>query len=354
IEIKERSMEDMLYELRVMKDKNERLKQRNKRLKEEQLTHIKNLLKSAKEKDREVESIVKVNHEQVEEALLNKFDVKRSEAQSVEEKELEIKKVEEQIEDVRTEIKKRKEYRDNGKLEHAKQILLMKHDLEDMEISHSDIAAHLERSLNIAKEEISSYTDNTLSKQKDIASEKATNSLDKYSRAEILDNRWLKKEVAIHNSGHRDLITTVEELEKRNLDIMSELFDCKIEDLKFTRKFYLACIENAESSDEELEDNEITLAVDGVVSEQTEKPDDLLDNFFLPGEDNLEDSPRLGPMELQLLSLVGTSKPIYKCEEGEDNSLVPANSSVQVRPDNYGDPKNWPITNQMLSSIVSQ
>jgi len=41
-------------------------------------------LKSAKEKDKEVESLVKVNHEQVEEALLNKFDVRRAEEKEVE------------------------------------------------------------------------------------------------------------------------------------------------------------------------------------------------------------------------------------------------------------------------------
>jgi len=47
----------------------------------------------------------------------------------------------------------------------------------------------------------------------------------------------------------------------------------------------LACAE--EESDED-EGDEVTYAADGVLEEQTEKPDDLLDNFFLPGEDNFE------------------------------------------------------------------
>lgn len=42
-------------------------------------------------------------------------------------------------------------------------------------------------------------------------------------------------QVSIHREGHADLSSIVEELEKRNLEIMSEMFDCKVEDLKFTR-----------------------------------------------------------------------------------------------------------------------
>ena len=42
-------------------------------------------------------------------------------------------------------------------------------------------------------------------------------------------------QVSIHRQAHAELNTTVEELEKQNLDIMTELFDCKVEDLKFTR-----------------------------------------------------------------------------------------------------------------------
>ena len=44
--------------------------------------HIKTLLKQAKEKDKEVEQTAEVGHEQVEKALLEKFDIlKREEAE---------------------------------------------------------------------------------------------------------------------------------------------------------------------------------------------------------------------------------------------------------------------------------
>ena len=55
----------------------------NSKLKEEQLLHIKTLLKQVKEKDKEVEQAVDVGHEQVEKALLEKFEVMKREEQDL-------------------------------------------------------------------------------------------------------------------------------------------------------------------------------------------------------------------------------------------------------------------------------
>ena len=57
------------------------------------------------------------------------------------------------------------------------------------------------------------------------------------------------------------------------------------------RKFYLSCIDDDESSDEDnVEDDfeEEVIEAHGVLGEQHEKPDDLLDNYFIPGEDDFE------------------------------------------------------------------
>lgn len=336
IEVKQRNCEDLMYDMQSLQEKNGRLKDRNQRLKEEQLLHIKTLLKQVKEKDKEVEKAVEVGHEQVEAALLEKFDAMKAEEADVQVLNDQMEKKEEEIADVRKNIKRLEDYRDKGAEEHAKQIVLLKQDLKEMQDSHDDIAAHLERSLKIAKDEIETYTESTISKQKDIANE-----------------------VSIHRKGHEELSEIVEELERRNLEIMSEMFDCKVEDLKFTRKFYLSCVDDEESSDEDGGETEEVFASHGVITEQDEKPDDLLDNYFLPGEDDFEDSPRLGPLELQLLSVIGMKKPILphpsNSENGE-NQLVLASDSAGVvsRPENYTSPHNWPITNNMLQTLAIQ
>lgn len=72
-----------MYDLQSLQEKNSRLKDRNQRLKEEQLLHIKTLLKQVKEKDKEVEKAVEVGHEQVEAALVEKFDTMKAEEAEV-------------------------------------------------------------------------------------------------------------------------------------------------------------------------------------------------------------------------------------------------------------------------------
>ena len=51
----------------------------------------------------------------------------------------------------------------------------------------------------------------------------------------MLSKRIVSFQVSIHQRGHEELSEIVEELERRNLEIMSEMFDCRVEDLKFTR-----------------------------------------------------------------------------------------------------------------------
>ena len=59
--------------------------------------------------------------------------------------------------------------------------------------------------------------------------------MDKYSQREVLDNEWLTREVDLHRRDVDDMRKVVEDLEKGNLEIMAELFECKIEDLKVSR-----------------------------------------------------------------------------------------------------------------------
>ena len=59
---------------------------------------------------------------------------------------------------------------------------------------------------------------------------------------------------------------------------------CFPSDICHCRKFYLSCIDDEESSEDEGE----VIASHGVLAEQHEKPDDLLDNYFLLGEDDFE------------------------------------------------------------------
>lgn len=59
--------------------------------------------------------------------------------------------------------------------------------------------------------------------------------LDKESRLEVIDNDWLRKEVDIHKHDADDAALEVEQLEKDNIRIMEELFQCHRDDLKISQ-----------------------------------------------------------------------------------------------------------------------
>ena len=46
---------------------------------------------------------------------------------------------------------------------------------------------------------------------------------------------WLFVQVLIHRRDTEDLRLEVEDIERANLEIMADLFECKIEDLKISR-----------------------------------------------------------------------------------------------------------------------
>ena len=63
-------------------------------------------------------------------------------------------------------------------------------------------------------------------------------------------------------------------------------------------------------------------------------------------------------MELQLLSVIGTRKPVFShpMDMDPDRRELAAlpDSADSSRPGNYTSPRNWPITNTMLQSLAIQ
>lgn len=241
------------------------------------------------------------------------------------------------------------------------------------------LAGHLDSSLEKTRNEIQIYTDETLNQQKHKASEKAINQMDKHSRQEVLDNDWLKREVLIHRRDTQDLTAEVEDIERQNLEVMAELFECKIEDLKISRQFYLTQFGEGENLDEtgilEMDLAQLSIeqspgdqetkgprpksathraVVDKVFSlvtaslQSDEESDassedtDMLDNMYFEEED-WGDYLQLGPLELKLLNVTGQTMPIH----------VPQPPSEEESAAKTCAPDHWPVTQPMLKELVT-
>lgn len=394
IGIIEKKLEDVMYETRGWEEKNKKLTDRNTTLLDEQEVLIKHLLEQAKIADQYFSEEEIKRREDVILCMKDKWDRQRELEREIEGVKKQIASVEEEIRLVQKEVDYCKNYRDVEQHKNKKRINLLEADIEDMEASFQEMKTHLERSNERSKNEISSRTENMLDKQKDLATQKAISKLDKYSQREVLDNEWLTREVNLHRKDTEALREKVEGLEKGNLEIMAELFECKIEDLKISRKFFLTQFEENENLEEtgvlemdlgNLSINDRTASKqmvlydsgdgDGAVYKPVVRPksatqraveekvfslargmtvesdedsdnvsDDteLLDNMFFEEED-WNDYLQLGKVELKLLNVTGQQMPIHI-------PIQPSEAEIQAKQCN---PDTWPVTQPMLKQAAS-
>lgn len=394
IGIIEKKLEDVMYETRGWEEKNKKLTDRNTTLLDEQEVLIKHLLEQAKIADQYFSEEEIKRREDVILCMKDKWDRQRELEREIEGVKKQIDSVEEEIRLVQKEVDYCKNYRDVEQHKNKKRINLLEADIEDMEASFQEMKTHLERSNERSKNEISSRTENMLDKQKDLATQKAISKLDKYSQREVLDNEWLTREVNLHRKDTEALREKVEGLEKGNLEIMAELFECKIEDLKISRKFFLTQFEENENLEETgvlemdlgnlsindrsaskqmvlydsgdgdgavykpvvrpksatqraVEEKVFSLAR-GMTVESDEDSDnvsddtELLDNMFFEEED-WNDYLQLGKVELKLLNVTGQQMPIHV-------PIQPSEAEIQAKQCN---PDTWPVTQPMLKQAAS-
>ncbi|XP_021359396.1 coiled-coil domain-containing protein 83-like isoform X2 [Mizuhopecten yessoensis] len=392
IGIIEKKMEDVMFESRGWEDKNRRHEERNEKLLSEQELLIKHLLKQAKEVEKYFENEEVKTRDDVIMTMKDKWGRQRQKENELTELKKLIAETEGDISREEKEVGLWLAFRDKGDMEEKKQIQLLKDELVDMEVSFGDMKNHLERSQEKATSEINQHTEETVDKQKYLASEKAIGQLDKYSRQEVLDNDWLRREVEIHKAESADLKQEVEDLEKANLFVMADLFECKIEDLKVSRNFFLTQFEdNGENLDNtgilEMDLAQISIndtstdssnlaikeagetiparsgsatqrAVEKKVfsmvappflehdgdssSEDDESVDtELLDNMFFEEED-FSDYLKLGPLEMKLLNVSGVQMPIH----------IPQALSAEEAAAKDCKPDSWPVTQSMLKGVA--
>ncbi|XP_008538405.1 coiled-coil domain-containing protein 83 isoform X3 [Equus przewalskii] len=193
-QIKESAVERYMVQIKKLREKNQKYHERNKRLKDEQGWHLRNLLKELSEA--KSEGLPVVTREEVEDAMKEKWNFERDQEQNLKEQ--------------------------------------YKITLED------------------ARKRIIRETLLQLDQKKEWATENAIKFIDKGSCREIWENDWLKKEIANHKKEVEELENTIYELEEENLVLIEQLFNCRLVDLKIPRRLYLTQAAGLEVPPEEM------------------------------------------------------------------------------------------------------
>ncbi|XP_018892581.4 coiled-coil domain-containing protein 83 isoform X4 [Gorilla gorilla gorilla] len=249
-QIKEDAVERFMFQIKTLRKKNQKYHERNSRLKEEQIWHIRHLLKELSEE--KAEGLPVVTREDVEEAMKEKWKFERDQEKNLRDMHMQISNAEKLFLEKLSEKEYWEEYKNVGSERHAKLITSLQNDINTVKENAEKMSEHYKITLEDTRKKIIKETLLQLDQKKEWATQNAVKLIDKGSYLEIWENDWLKKEVAIHRKEVEELKNAIHELEAENLVLIDQLFNCRLADLKIPRRLYLTQAAGLEVPPEEM------------------------------------------------------------------------------------------------------
>ncbi|KFR02899.1 Coiled-coil domain-containing protein 83, partial [Nipponia nippon] len=173
-----------------------------------------------------------VTRDDVEESLKAKW-------QYVKDKEQLLKDLRSQIEETgqRLSVKQSErdywlEYKNVGSKIQANKIMNLEKDIKEVKDDLHKATEHYRNALEAVKEENDRLVEKHMKLSMEQAPEKAVRCLDKNSRREIEENKWLKEEVKVYQKEVSDLKASIQLLEEENICLVTKLIDSRLQNLR--------------------------------------------------------------------------------------------------------------------------
>ncbi|XP_048454469.1 coiled-coil domain-containing protein 83 [Rhincodon typus] len=237
-QLKEKAMEKCKHKIQQLEEVKAQNLEHNEQLKKEQKEHIRVLVRRAKEQEKELERKEKINNEQVAQAVKEKLELIKQNKQEAQELRNSIKAVEQKIQKEEEVKAYWLEYKNVGSIEHRRIITVRENELVELVKNFREIEDHFHRASARAKEEIDRITKEQMDEKKAMAAENAVGYMGRYSRQQVKENAWLKKELNLYSLEVTNLEQAVQKIEQDNLKVLSQLFDCQISDLNVCRNLF--------------------------------------------------------------------------------------------------------------------
>ncbi|XP_070607737.1 coiled-coil domain-containing protein 83 [Erythrolamprus reginae] len=371
IQIKEDVIDQLLAEIKQLEAENERSKERNQQLKFEQMEHIRALLTALKEQEKELEKVEIVTRDDVEKAMMAKWQYMKDQEKLIRDMRFQIQYVEQKLVQKQTEIDYWTSYKNVGSSEHGNQIQFLEQDIKKLKEDLEEMTEFFRISLEEAKERIDKTTLRQMELKKEWATENAVKHIDKISRREIKEYEWLKEEVEAYRKEVNELEEFVHELENENIYLINKLFERRLQFLKVPRKLFLTQGAGlripGENSDQEEEEDvmsppELVISVEPGSSEERrelEKPsvddfevvylrgmsrDQVLPPLLYEDTNDFKEYKELGPLDVKLMCTVGEKMPIH-----ENMQEMPTKAQLEEKYDPNKPSEH--ITYRMVKSV---
>uniref|UniRef100_D4A891 Coiled-coil domain containing 83 n=1 Tax=Rattus norvegicus TaxID=10116 RepID=D4A891_RAT len=323
-EIKENAVERFTFHIRKLRDKNQKYLERNRRLKEEQNWHLKNLIKELK--DEKLDVVQPITREDVEEAMKEKWKFERDQEAHLKEMRVQISEAEKLFLEKLSEKEYWEEYKNVGSAQHAELILSLQNDIDTVKENAEKMSEQYKVTLEDTRKKIIRETLILLEQRKEWATQ-----------------------IKIHRKEVEELETCIHQLEEENLLLIEQLFNCRLVDLKIPRKLYItqaaglqvtpedeslnlpdantAPEENLQLPSKEESDDRLDLLLGssyGISSPDsqpkktgskegscTEIEDPIVKYLVQEDEQDFKEYVNLGPLALKLMSVQGKKMPIH-------------------------------------------
>ncbi|XP_066507525.1 coiled-coil domain-containing protein 83 isoform X1 [Hoplias malabaricus] len=239
IQVKRKEIEELSGEVSELESKNRKLSELWDQLRDEQLSHIRELQKQAKEQEKKLEQGEVENKEQVEKAQQMNIKLIHNQEQELAElckrsADLQVRVAEQQQE--RQVCLK---YKNTERLKYRQQIQTLQSELKILQKNYEDMSENIKCSFDATVSEIDKKSSQLIDAKKQQATEKAIKHLDKWSCQEIKENDCLKRVLAIYRKEVSILDATVTSLEQENLKLLKQLFEERLSDLQTSRNGFL-------------------------------------------------------------------------------------------------------------------
>ncbi|KAF5927077.1 hypothetical protein HPG69_018344 [Diceros bicornis minor] len=209
-QIKENAVERYMAQIKKLREKNQKYHERNRRLKDEQVWHIRNLLKELSEE--KSEGLPVVTREDVEKAMKEKWKFERDKEQNLKDMRMQISNAEKLFLEKLSEKEYWEEYKNVGSGQHAKLIISLQNDINTVKENAEKMSEQYKITLEDARKRIIRDTLLQLDQKKEWATE-----------------------IANHRKEVEELENAIYELEEENLVLIDQLFNCRLVDLKIPR-----------------------------------------------------------------------------------------------------------------------
>ncbi|XP_006865073.1 PREDICTED: coiled-coil domain-containing protein 83 [Chrysochloris asiatica] len=213
-QIKETAVERFMVQLKKLREKNQKYHDRNKRLKDEQVWHIQNLLKELSEDKSTGASII--TRENVEEAMKEKWKFERDQEKNLKDMRMQISNAEKLFLEKLSEKEYWEEYKKVGNEQHAKHIVSLENDIKTVKDNARKMSEQYKITLEDARKRIIKDTLFQLDQKKEWAAQ-----------------------IAVHRKEVEELENAIHKLEEENLVLLDQLFNCRLVDLNISRKLFL-------------------------------------------------------------------------------------------------------------------